>query len=108
MKSQRQYIFSFLLILSLTFLFNCANFQSEPAPQGLMTDLLKNPKEAVITNPEPRFSWIVNGESDATMQTAYQILISSDKQIIKENEGDVWDSGKVSSEESVSIPFQGK
>ncbi|MBS3777087.1 MAG: alpha-L-rhamnosidase, partial [Bacteroidales bacterium] len=73
-----------------------------------MTDLLKKPEDAVITNPEPRFSWIVNGESDATMQTAYQILVASDKQTIEENEGDVWDSGKVSSEESVAVPFRGK
>ena len=108
MKSHRQFVFNSLLILSLILLTNCTNSQSDPSPEGLMTGLLKKPEEAVITNPEPRFSWIVNGESDATMQTAYQILVASDKQTIEENEGDVWDSDKVSSEESVAIPFRGK
>jgi alpha-L-rhamnosidase len=42
------------------------------------------------------------------MQTAYQILVASSLELLKNDKGDKWDSGKVDSDQSVNVPYQGK
>jgi alpha-L-rhamnosidase len=41
------------------------------------------------------------------MQTAYQVLVASSEEKLKAGEGDLWDSGKVTSDQSTQIPYQG-
>ena len=41
-------------------------------------------------------------------QTAYQILVASSADLLKKDTGDLWDSGKVVSDQSVHIDYQGK
>jgi alpha-L-rhamnosidase len=41
-------------------------------------------------------------------QTAYQILVASTPEILAKDQGDLWDSGKVASDRSVHIDYQGK
>ena len=41
-------------------------------------------------------------------QTAYQILVASTPEILAKDQGDLWDSGKVDSGQSVHIEYQGK
>ena len=48
-----------------------------------------------ILTQTPSFGWnIPCCESGATMQTAYQIIVASTEAKLKENKGDVWDSGR--------------
>lgn len=67
--------------------------------------MLKELKVSYRENPigldeRPRFSWKLSGEGNDIMQAAYQIqVICSGKMS--------WDSGKVESEESVLIPYEG-
>jgi len=42
------------------------------------------------------------------MQTGYQILVSSSKQLLEKDNGDLWDSGKVTSDETAQIEYGGK
>jgi alpha-L-rhamnosidase len=42
------------------------------------------------------------------MQKAYQILVASSEEKLKAGEGDLWDSGKVASDQSAQIPYQGQ
>lgn len=42
------------------------------------------------------------------MQTAYRILVASSAEKLKQNTGDLWDSGKVDSGQSHLIPYAGK
>jgi len=95
-----------LFAISTVLSFGCRHSSLESRPLGLMTDLLSEPEKAVITNPNPRFTWITGG--DEAIQTAFQILVSSSQKKLQLDEGDIWDSGKVDSGESVSIPYQGK
>ncbi|WP_339739364.1 hypothetical protein, partial [uncultured Sunxiuqinia sp.] len=95
-----------LVLLFTTGLYtSCRNGGSESAPTGLMTDLLSEPDNAVITTPQPRFTWIPAGEE--AMQTGYQIIVASSEEKLQNEEGDVWDSGKVDSGVSVSVPYGG-
>ncbi|MFW5835359.1 MAG: alpha-L-rhamnosidase C-terminal domain-containing protein [bacterium] len=96
-----------LFVLSLILMAGCQDFQEDTTPSGLMTDLLLHPEEAVITNPEPDFSWIVNGSGDGVMQTSYQVMVASDQDLIENGNPDMWDSEKIDSDESVSIPYSG-
>lgn len=41
-------------------------------------------------------------------QTAWQILVASDRSKLDRDEGDLWDSGKIESDQSVLIPYQSK
>lgn len=56
---------------------------------------------------QPRFSWILQSDQRGEMQTAYQILVASDRGKLKDDIGDKWDSGKVASGQSVNITYRG-
>jgi alpha-L-rhamnosidase len=56
----------------------------------------------------PRLSWNVEGEGRGIRQSAYQILVSSSAALLAKNKGDLWDSGKVLSSQTVHIVYNGK
>ena len=61
----------------------------------------------------PRLSWIIEDggrktEGRGQRQTAYQILVASTAALLAEGKGDLWDSGKVASDQSVLVEYQGK
>ena len=100
-----RYKFKALPFLILILFSACQVTRTPNAPSGLMTDLLTNPADAVITNQQPRFSWIPT-EGTIT-QSAYQIIVASSEKLLRKNQGDLWDSGKISTESSVSVAYQG-
>lgn len=55
----------------------------------------------------PDFSWILTAAHRGQIQTAYQVIVGSDSEIIKNNPGTTWDSGKILSLQSVWIIYQG-
>src|SRR5689334_7654773 len=67
-----------------------------------------------LTNPlgidekQPRLSWIVQSRERGQKQTAYRILVASNEDTLKENRGDEWDTGKVTSDETSGIVYGGK
>jgi len=54
---------------------------------------------------KPRFSWIMESDTRGQKQTAYQVLVSTNPNV---NNGYVWDSGKVLSDRSVGIEYEGQ
>ncbi len=55
----------------------------------------------------PRFSWRMETERQGARQTAYRILAASDETLLHDGQADVWDSGKVESDQSVHVPYGG-
>ncbi len=55
----------------------------------------------------PRLSWTLESRQRGEKQTAYQILVASSPQALKRDQGDLWDSGKVTSDETSQIVYQG-
>lgn len=55
----------------------------------------------------PRLSWIMKSGERGEVQTAYQIIASSTLARLQNNVGDLWDSGKVASSQSVLVPYAG-
>ncbi len=56
----------------------------------------------------PRFSWIMDSSKRGSMQTGYEVVVSSSREKISAHMGDVWDSGKVVSAESGHVAYAGK
>ena len=72
----------------------------------LRCEHLENPQG--IDAASPRLSWqLVSGEREVK-QAAYQILVASSGKILAKDEGDLWDSEKISSDESILISYAGK
>ena len=70
-------------------------------PTGLTVEYIRDPRFTKIIDSKPEFSWIVPKE--AVIQKGYQILVSSTKENVEKNIGDVWDSGQVRSSQSVDV-----
>jgi alpha-L-rhamnosidase len=75
-------------------------------PNTLRTEWLSNP--AGIDARSPRLSWQVDSDLRGQSQTAYHLLVASSEEKLKEDQGDLWDSGKVSSDETLNISYSGK
>lgn len=56
---------------------------------------------------KPRFSWVLSSDKRAQRQTAYQILVSSSAENLSKNKADAWDSGKIASDQTNQIEYQG-
>ena len=79
--------------------------QGPAAPTGLMCELIAHPELSPIGDSTPEFSWIVGL---AGRQTAYQILVASDRKSLDKDQGGLWDSGKIMSPRSTAIEYAGK
>lgn len=56
----------------------------------------------------PRLSWQTVSNGRGWIQGTYHILVASSPQLLARNQGDLWDSGEVRSNESVGITYNGK
>lgn len=75
-------------------------------PHELTTDHRTTPLG--IGDTDPSFGWKLRSARRGDAQTAYRILVASSPQLLAAGEGDVWDSGKVSSPESLQVPYEGE
>ncbi|MFO7975786.1 MAG: family 78 glycoside hydrolase catalytic domain, partial [Candidatus Hydrogenedentota bacterium] len=61
-----------------------------------------------IDETHPRLSWVITSDERGQKQTAYQILVARSQEQLNARDGDLWDSGKVDSEQSVHVAYAGK
>ena len=73
--------------------------------KNLKVEYLDNPRGIDVLR--PRFSWILNGEGRNRVQSAFRILVASNKTELNGNSGDIWDSKKVMSNETNQIEYAG-
>ena len=73
---------------------------------GLKCEYAVNPLG--IDAAAPRFSWVLGSTKRGQAQSAYQILIASSAAKLAADTGDKWDSGKISSPQSVNVVYKGK
>ena len=55
----------------------------------------------------PHLSWLLTSSQRGQKQTAYQILVASDEDKLRRGQADIWDSGKVASDQSNQVLYQG-
>lgn len=56
----------------------------------------------------PRLSWQVQSDARGQRQTAYRILVASTAKNLAANKGDLWDTGRVESDDTLFIPYAGQ
>jgi alpha-L-rhamnosidase len=92
-----------ITLLSLAFALNAfAGF----GVKQLRCEYLENPLG--IDAAQPRLSWILEAGGRGEEQTAYQILVASSAAELNHDHGDLWDSGKVASDETTFVAYSGK
>ena len=78
-------------------------------PAGLRCEYRENPLG--IDAAQPRLSWqlaAASPELRGLRQSAYRVLVASTEATLAGGKGDLWDSGRVGSDQSVHVVYQGK
>ena len=76
------------------------------ATQNLRCEYLADPLG--IDAACPRLSWILSSKQRDERQTAYQILVASSRKLVEQDKGDLWDSGRVTSDENSQVAYSGR
>jgi hypothetical protein len=75
-------------------------------PAHLRCEYAVNPMG--IDVPQPRLFWVDNSDERGQNQSARQILAASSLEKLANDKGDLWDSGRVASDETIQIPYAGR
>jgi len=110
-----------MAVLAVTIIAGVADagwLKPEVVPAQLRCEYLENPLGIDVAR--PRLGWKIEEKSASfakateamevrgLKQTAYQILVASSEELLKKDKGDLWDSGKVDSDESANRVYDGK
>ncbi len=74
--------------------------------QRLRCEYLANPLG--LDERVPRLSWQLGGATRGERQTAYQLLAASDAKLLQAGKADLWDSGRVTSDQSQHVVYAGR
>ena len=96
----KNFLCVFFLVLSL------AAFATPVKVGELRCEHLENP--IGIGFQQPRLSWKLQSRRSGEMQTAYQVRAAASASDLKHGNPDLWDSGKIISDQSVLVPWSGK
>ncbi len=76
-----------------------AQKQATPIFYRMLVEYADNPVN--IDKQNPRFSWIIHSAERNQGQSAFQIKVATDKKILTNGKADIWDSGKITSSETI-------
>lgn len=98
-------------LLLLTLGLRSAVFAEQPAlpnlpPGQLRCEYFVNPMGVDVAS--PRFFWQQLSLRRAWRQTAYQVLVATSEELLRQDKGDLWDSGKIATDQSVGVPYGGR
>jgi len=79
--------------------------QNENRPSVLLCEQCTNPLG--IDRRQPRLSWRMIGDEEHRSQTAYQILVATSAQRLAQDDGDQWNSGRIASNQSAHVAYDG-
>lgn len=100
--------FSLVLVISvrMVHIVAAAGAATDLVPTQLRCEYARNPLGVDVAT--PRLFWRVESPTRGQCQTAFQVLVASSAEALAKDRGDLWDSGKVSSDETTHIVYQGK
>jgi len=87
------------------FLFLFCFSKAQVKVEDLLTENRTNPVGVDILL--PRFSWQIISDKRNTIQTAYEIRVSNSSSSLTQNKKIVWGPGRINSDSSVHITYQG-
>lgn len=80
--------------------------RAQVAVSNLRCEMKREPLGIDARN--PRLSWQIEANHRNVEQTAWHIIVASSKEKAEKNEGDIWDSGIITSAQSIHVPFAGR
>ena len=95
-----------LFAVSLSLCISALGAENAAQVDHLGCEYLSNPVGIDATT--PRLSWQIADARRGARQTAYQVLVASSETKLAADEGDLWDSGKVESDQSIQVTYAGK
>ena len=96
------------LSFAFTFLVGKAHLRAEDAAT------IANPRVEYRVNPlgidtaKPRLSWELRSSTRGECQLAYQVIVSSSEALLVQDNGDLWDTGKVGSPSRINFLMREK
>ncbi len=106
-SSLRIIVVAILLALSAVWPVPAARAAEGPlAPINLRCEYLTNPVGIDVR--QPRLAWVDRHTGRAQVQSAYHLLVASSLELLAQNKGDQWDSGKVASDDPAQVVYNGK
>ncbi len=82
-----------------------ASAASRLKPENLRCEYAVNPVGVQVE--QPLLSWNLQATNPGQRQTAYQILVAGSPDLLATGKADLWNSGRVKSDQSVHIPYAG-
>jgi alpha-L-rhamnosidase len=77
------------------------------SPTDLRVEYEHRPNNLQPDGNPPRFFWELSTDPRGTIQTAYRILVADSASALRNEDGNVWDSGRVESGQSTAIEYAG-
>ena len=78
---------------------------SGDAVSRLRCEDLRNPEG--IDAPRPSLSWVLDSTRRGARQISWQVLVASSPESLARGRADLWDSGRVDSDQSLRVPYAG-
>ncbi len=94
-----------IIIMTNAVMFTSSVYGTDLSIHSLTTEYAVNPLG--IDETSPRFSWKLQSAVRGRNQTAYRILVASSQAELNSDHGDVWDTGRVNSGQTVGIGYSG-
>ena len=97
--------FAFLIAVLSTVILSCST-PKKLTVSKLYCEFSENP--IGIETDSPMFGWALESKLRGQKQTAYQLLVASDEKNFEQQNGNLWDSGKIESDQSMHVEYAGK
>jgi alpha-L-rhamnosidase len=94
-----------VLLLLVVIAVSCSSGDKKLTVTNLRCEYLKNPAGVDIRT--PRFSWNIISEERGFLQSSYRIIVSDNPGSLNKETGNIWDSGRINSDEMNNIAFNG-
>ncbi|MGL4630518.1 MAG: family 78 glycoside hydrolase catalytic domain [Leadbetterella sp.] len=97
-----------LITIALSFWFGVHIFGQAPKISfyALKCNFQTNPLG--VESPNPSLSWSLKSIDKSVIQTGYQIQVASTHANLNSGKSDFWDTGKIISDKSIQVEYQGK
>jgi alpha-L-rhamnosidase len=84
----------------------CGNGYGSLQPVSLTCEMLVDPQGIDVK--QPRLSWKLTSSDQGSLQTAYQIVAATSEEKLANGEWDIWNTGRVTSDDTLWIQYAGK
>jgi alpha-L-rhamnosidase len=91
--------------LAILFLAHCLPLFAAATVGDLRCEYLENPLG--IDSEQPRLSWVLHCSNRNQSQTAFHLLIASTQAKLNSDQGDLWDTGILHSDQTIQVRYAG-